>query len=340
MSERDRIREKIVTLYEHSSYSQAEIAEVVGVNQSTVSRVIKLYQETGDTTTSYSNCGGHNKKYDERDLRCIRRIAISSPRSTAMEIKKQLGPRGDQMSRSTIYRALDEANIVARKPYQRPFLSTSHMERRLSWCQDHRNWTVDMWKRVVFSDETMIYVNDHSSKFVRVVDGCPLTPAHYNVTTKFPRKVMMWACFSFEGPGRAHLVEETLNSDKYIAEIVQRRVIPQMRDWYPRGDGIFQQDNAPSHSSRKTLNCLKDAGISMLDWPSQSPDLNPIENLWSVVKQRLRKMNCGTKQEVIAGFLKVWNHDDDIVTICQNLVLSMPRRVEAVIKAKGGHSKY
>ena len=76
--------------------------------------------------------------------------------------------------------------------------------------------------------------------------------------------------------------------------------------------------------------------ITVLDWPGNSPDLNPIENLWSIVKNRLRKMDCTTKIKLIY----VWFHDEEIKKICKTLVLSMKKRVKSVLENKGGHINY
>ena len=78
--------------------------------------------------------------------------------------------------------------------------------------------------------------------------------------------------------------------------------------------------------------------ITVLDWPGNSPDLNPIENLWSIVKNRLRKMDCTTKIKLIEAVIHVWFHDEEIKKICKTLVLSMKKRVKSVLENKGGHA--
>ena len=80
--------------------------------------------------------------------------------------------------------------------------------------------------------------------------------------------------------------------------------------------------------------------ITVLEWPGNSPDLNPIENLWAICKKRLSKMDCTTKTKMISAVIQVWFHDDELKGSCQNLVNSMPTRVKGVINAKGGHILY
>jgi hypothetical protein len=77
-----------------------------------------------------------------------------------------------------------------------------------------------------------------------------------------------------------------------------------------------------------------------LPWPRYSPDINPIENLWRIVKKSLKKINITTKVQLIENLIQIWHHDDEIENKCSVLIESMPRRIELLIKNKGMHTKY
>lgn len=101
----------------------------------------------------------------------------------------------------------------------------------------------------------------------------------------------------------------------------------------------FQQDNDPKHSATVTKTWLRNEGIRVLEWPSQSPDLNPIENLWGIVKRELSKMPKATnKMDLWRKVLQIWQ------TIpkeqCERLVDSMPRRCAAVVQNRGSTINY
>ena len=130
-----------------------------------------------------------------------------------------------------------------------------------------------------------------------------------------------------------------MNSDKYI-DVLEHRVMPQLQKHYPAGDGLQQQDLAPCHTSKKVKQFMVDNGINVLPWPGNSPNLNPIENLWSIVKTRLRNHDCTQKTKLIEAIISIWFRDPEVKQMCQTLIYSMTRRVSMLLKAKGGHIKY
>ncbi len=94
----------------------------------------------------------------------------------------------------------------------------------------------------------------------------------------------------------------------------------------------FQQDLAPAHTAKSIKSWLNDHGVGVLDCPANSPNLNPIENLWGIVKRKMR--NKRPKNADAETWASIPPQQ------CHKRITSMPRRIEAVIKAKGAPTKY
>jgi transposase len=99
------------------------------------------------------------------------------------------------------------------------------------------------------------------------------------------------------------------------------------------------QDNAPCHKAQSTMQFFEDNDVHVLEWPPYSPDLNPIENLWSVLK---RKVHCSphhSRESVVQAAHQAWN-EDNIPYTCHQLAMSMPSRILQCISSKGGYTHY
>ncbi len=113
-------------------------------------------------------------------------------------------------------------------------------------------------------------------------------------------------------------------------------MLPSADQLFKDADFIFQQYLAPAHTAKSTKSCLNDHGVGVLDWPANSPDLNPIENLRGIVKKMKKRPK--NADELKATVKETWASIPP--QQCHKLITSMPRLIETVIKAKGVPTKY
>ncbi|CAB5364346.1 unnamed protein product [Rhizophagus irregularis] len=117
--------------------------------------------------------------------------------------------------------------------------------------------------------------------------GEELNPDCIAVTVKHSPSKMFWGCFFWNGLGPIVPLNGSVTGQTHV-KVINDYVIPTLHRYFPRGNGIFQEDNAASHHAKVAVSARENAGIMMLDWPAQPPDLNPIKNLWAKMKMMVR----------------------------------------------------
>ena len=273
---------------------------------------------------------------------CIRGIT-SGAHPTAVSLTKTLNTEADQeISERTVRRILCDGGLAAKEKEKKPCLSKKNIKERLDFARRHRDWTTADWKRVIWSDETKInrFCSDGRS-WCWVRDGEARTERHVKQTIKHGGgSLMIWGCMTATGPGFMCKINGRMDQHVYLA-ILQGELISTI-EWYEidPNRAIFQHDNDPKHKARSVQNWLSDQPFQVLEWPAQSPDLNPIEHLWAILKRRLSQYDAPPR-----GMVQLWERieeewekiDSDI---CKRLIESMPARVEAVLKAKGAWTDY
>jgi len=228
------------------------------------------------------------------------------------------------------------------KKKKKPALSTKNKRLRLEFAKQHENWTVEDWKRVIFSDETKINrFNSDGMNWCWYRDTTNLETRTVSQTQKHGGgSVMVWGCFSCQGVGFLCQIKGIMDSKLYL-EILQDELMKSIKYFkFSEENCIFMQDNDPKHKSKLVQEWLKKKKFRVLDWPSQSPDLNPIENLWAIIKRKLNQYSDPPK-----GVFELWERIEETwnkitIEVCEKLIHSMPNRMKEVVRAKGGWINY
>ncbi len=227
---------------------------------------------------------------------------------------------------------------VFRKRATKPLLNQRQRQKHLTWAVEKKNWTVAQWSNVLFSDESKFCISfGNQGPRVWRKSGEAQNPCCLKSSVKFSQSVMIWAAMSSAGVGPLCFLKSTVNAAIY-QEILEHFMLPSADKLYGDADFIFQQDLAPAHTAKGTKSWFNDHGVTVLDWPANSPDLNPIENLWGIVKRKMRDTRPNNADDLKATVKETWASIPP--EQCHKLITSMPRRIEAVIKAKGAPTKY
>ncbi len=195
---------------------------------------------------------------------------------------------------------------IFRKRATKPLLNQKHRQKHLTWAKEKKNWTVAQWSKVLFSDESKFcisFVNQGPRVWRK--RGEAQNPCCLKSRVKFPQSVMIWAAMSSAGVGPLCFLKSTVNAAIY-QEILEHFMLPSADKLYGDADFIFQQDLAPAHTAKGAKSWFNDHGVTVLDWPANSPDQNPIENIWRIVKRKMRDTRPNNTDDLKAAIKATW----------------------------------
>ncbi|KAK3550107.1 hypothetical protein QTP86_020666 [Hemibagrus guttatus] len=309
----------IDTLYKESK-PQTFIAKEAGCSQSAVSKHVN------GKLSGRKKCG-RKRCTTNRENRSLMRIVKQNQFKNLSELHKEWTEAGVKASRATTHRRIKEFGYSYRIPLVKPLLNHRQRQRCLTWAKEKKNWTVAQWSKVLFSDESKFCISfGNQGPRVWRKGGEAHSPSCLKSNVKFPQSVMIWGAMSSAGVGPLCFLKTKVTAPVY-QEILEHFMLPCADQLFEDADFIFQQDLAPAHTAKSIKCWLNDHGVGVLDWPANSPDLNPIENLWGIVKRKMRNKRPKNADELKATVKETWASIPP--QQCHKLITSMPRRIEA-----------
>jgi transposase len=329
-----------IVSWREAGVSVASIADCLGRHRSSIKRLLAKAKELpANSIPDRKKGSGRPPVINSYALKVLERFVKKNPTATAGEIKAQV-PEVAAVSVKHISRLIKETlKIPSRIAAQKPLLTFQMKRKRLAFARKYRHFTAEDWSTVMYSDESTFRCIRAVRSMVRRPSGMNRFDSRYTVkTVKHPASLMVWACFSGScGRGGIYFLPPnvTMNGERY-QDVLENHLLPFMA---MHRSTHFLQDGAPCHASKRIKDFLKAQSFQVIDWPGNSPDLNPIENAWNYMKRKLKSQDISSVPKLKEAILKLWTQDMSREYL-KTLSDSMPNRIKAVIDAKGDMTKY
>ena len=307
-----------------SGMSNRAIAKVIGRSASVVDNYIKDPENYGQ-----NHAGGRPKSMTDRTERTFLRDLSINGRS----INETRLSNGINASKTTCWRTASRCpTLKYQKMCRSPNLKPIHIQNRLVFAQNHMSWT-DSWREVIFTDEKKFNL-DGPDGFKFYWHDLRKEKQWFSKRVSGGGSLMVWAGVGYNGRTELVIIETKNNAKKYV-EVLAKYLLPFTHRII--GDKwVLQQDNSSIHTSNLVKDWVNCHNVTLLDWPSLSPELNIIENVWShlvrMVYSNGRQYN--STNELKIALFESWEQISQ--NYIQTLVDSMPNRVFDLI-LKGGH---
>ena len=334
LSNSDRL---LVLKWKAEGIKQVEIANRLGVTPRCVSYVLKTYSND-DFNSKKSNCG-RKPILCHKELSELNKVISADRFTTGTKLAMTAGNIFHKaISPKTAKRYANYLGFQAMTPRKVALLSKKNRNARLEFAKKYIVKPKSFWKDVIWSDESKINLFSSDGKIwvwrrigERLSNHCTVKTVKHN-----GGNIMIWGCIGANGVGSLTRIEGKMDSAKYIS-ILQEHLIPSVEK-LKLEDFIFQQDNDPKHKSRLTSSFFQCNHIKLLEWPSQSPDLNVIEHVWSYVKRKYAECPANNCNEAYNKIKEIWgNIPREFV---EKLVNSIYERLSEVIRNNGGATDF
>jgi len=294
-----------------------ECAKFYNLEISTVSRIYWKYQETGYVSDKMRT--GRPKKLNQD----LSEMAVKELEDT-QENTRKIGSLYDA-SHQTIMRLANESNVMFKYPKTIPKLTSLHVKIRFDFCEKFKNTDFSSW---LYCDESSFELNQNTMG-IWTSEKNPVIPMQ-----KSKQKLTVWACIGKKGKSEMHILKpgEIIDQFKYL-DILNETLLPLVNLLFPDGNYYFYQDNAPPHIAKSVKDWMEMFAPNAINAPPNSPDLNPIEMIWAILKNGIEKLKPDNIDELKKYILGEWEKlSQDTIDNC---IFHVEERIKEVHENQG-----
>lgn len=319
--------------------SHREIAKAVGCSRTTVERVIELFERTGDVLDAKTR-RPHTKIHGAVAALVLDEMVGKTNKSTrkaAMKLRRDLGVRVDH---GTIARFLHAEGYSPRHRLVSVALTRAQKTRRLNWCRRFSDKSKEWWEKVAFLDEKNFGAAWPGNRHNDTVWGNAITVIPERHVSRYQASAKIGAVMSYKGVSKPYEVKGSWNGPAY-GRMLRECVFPTLRRHYHGEEVVVFQDNDPSHLTAVCKKRMRAEGVLFegdYKFPPNSGDLNPVENLWSIVLEEMETGDVTSKEEIVDAVKSAWRKVKK--SSIHKMLHSMPQRVADCIALEGDRTRW
>ncbi|OQS55782.1 tc3a [Ecytonucleospora hepatopenaei] len=318
---------KLIFKYKDEKLPMAQIIRLTGKSKSTIHRIWAQKEVKPPASRP-----GRPPLLKGRLLKMV----IKKSKGERITCRKIIGELNLNVSHDTVSRALrknDERSWDKMKPS--PHLTEEKKKIRFQWATDRIFWKEE-WEKVIFSDEKKFNLDGPDGLNYYWHDKS-LPVKTFSKRQCGGGSVMVWAAFTAQGTLHLEFIEGTMTSGSY-KKLMERIIVPFVLN--SDENFIYQQDNASVHVNGEMRGFFEGKGVPVLDWPSCSPDLNPMENLWGWIVQKVydQCISYRSKKDLKNAILDTWRNIP--LNLLKKYYVSMQKRCHGIIKSLGERINY